>query len=216
MNKLIVVLVAVLSLSGCQTPGETKGQRMRALMDECVAQVTSTPDAQIVQAQIISLRSNAPNLFELMASKAKLDETQKNTFKRFLADNARCRQISDSALYGSSYHATQIRYYGIMDAIYFKLLNDEITVGEANIAREQAVIQNKLEIASISNRLNQQQEAQRQQAASMLLPYMMMQQQNTYTQQLNNTRPVYVPPVYTPPVNTNCTTFGNQVQCTSR
>jgi hypothetical protein len=73
--------------------------------------------------------------------------------------------------------------------------------------------------------MDAQENADRSARAAILLPMLMQQQiqaqqqQNMYNQQMNqinNNRPVYVPPAYTPPVTTNCTTFGNQVQCTSR
>lgn len=245
MIKLIVVLLAALSLSGCQTNMSQAGievdnlkngfAKVRAETTACVDSVNSTDAGKVIASQIMFTAPESPNKYDLLTNNSKLNDSQKNSLKEYLALNQKCREISlrgVSGLHGA-YANNQRLYYSKLDAIYVALLNGDFTVADANKAKEKAMNEGRSLDQAVNDQdrqrwqaMDAQENADRSARAAILLPMLMQQQQiqaqqnqNMYNQQMNqinNNRPVYVPPAYTPPVNTTCTTFGNQVQCTSR
>jgi hypothetical protein len=107
-------------------------------------------------------------------------------------------------------------------------LKGEITIGEANEKRADAIAQANIEwekaTGEINTRLSQMHNNEvndRNQRAAAMLPYLMQQQQNQQMQQqlwyqqqmqaITNNRPVVVAPT-----TTSCTRIGDQVNCTTR
>ena len=245
MIKLIVVLLAALSLSGCQTNMSQAAiefdnlkngfAKVRAEITSCVDSVYATDAGKVVASQIMFAKPESPNKYDLLTNNSKLNDAQKKSLKEYLALNQKCREISlngVSALHGGIANNQRI-YYAKIDAIYVALLNGDFTIADANKAKEKAIDEGRSMDQAIQAQdrqrwqaMDAQENADRSARAAILLPMLMQQQQiqaqqqqNMYNQQMNqinNNRPVYVPPAYTPPVNTTCTTFGNQVQCTSR
>jgi hypothetical protein len=244
--KSIALIIAAMSLSGCQTNMSQAGiefdnlknsfAKVRGETDVCFESVYATTDAgKVVASQIMFAKQESPNKFDLLTNNSKLNDAQKSSLKEFLAVSQRCRDIllrGISSFHGA--HANNQRlYYSKLDAIYVALLNGDFTVADANKAKEKAISELQSMAQDIHNQdrqrwqaMDAQENADRSARAAILLPMLMQQQQiqaqqqqNMYNQQMNqinSNRPVYVPPAYTPPVTTNCTTFGNQVQCTSR
>jgi hypothetical protein len=244
MIKLIVVLLAALSLSGCQTNMSQAGievdnlkqgyARIQSQTKACVDSVEATDAGKVFTSQILFARPESLNKYELLTNNSKLNDPQKSALKEVLLLNQACREINMkglSALHGA--HANNQRLYNSkIDAVYVALLNGDFTIADANKAKEKAIGEYLSMQEAINSQdrqrwqaMDAQENADRSARAAILLPMLMQQQiqaqqqQNMYNQQMNqinNNRPVYVPPAYTPPVTTNCTTFGNQVQCTSR
>ncbi len=243
--KLIGVLLAALSLSGCQTNMSQAGrefdnlkqgfEKIQSEARTCSDSVNATSAAKIVTGQIIFDKPDSPDKYELLTNNSKINDLQKNALKEYLTLIPQCRGAYMQglrSLHGGYANIAQ-QYYSKLDAIYVALLSGDFTIADANRAKEKAYAEDLNMRQAIHNQdrqrwqaMDAQENADRSARAAILLPMLMQQQQiqaqqqqNMYNQQMNqinNNRPVYVPPAYTPPVTTNCTTFGNQVQCTSR
>jgi hypothetical protein len=209
--------------------------KVRAETTACGDSVNATDPGKVVASQIMFAKPESPNKYDLLTNNSKLNDFQKNSLKEFLVLNQKCREIfmrGVSALHGGIANNQRI-YYAKIDAVYVALLNGDFTIADANKAKEKAIAEARSMEQAIQDQdrqrwqaMDAQENADRSARAAVLLPMLMQQQQiqaqqqqNIYNQQMNqinNNRPVYVPPAFTPPVTTNCTTFGNQVQCTSR
>ena len=163
-----------------------------------------------------------------MTNKNRLSEDQIELLKRFIRLNTKCREVGIEALRGSPYLSVTLKTYNAFDAMYLRLLKGEITIGEANERRADAIMQAQADwekaTGDVSARLNQMHNNEvndRNQRAAAMLPYLMQQQQNQQMQQqlwyqqqmqaITNNRPVLVAPT-----TTNCTRLGDQVNCTTR
>ena len=239
--KLIPVIALVIALAGCETnrPIPTQAQaendrvaqrvaNTRTAEKLCVDELEQDPDYKRVNDEIIYKRNDSPNKFDLMTNKNKLNEEQVELLKRFIRLSSKCREISLAGLSGTPFVAVQTRIFSTFDAMYLRLLKGEITIGEANEKRADAIAQANIEWeranGEINARLNQMHNNEvndRNQRAAAMLPYLMQQQQNQQMQQqlwyqqqmqaITNNRPVVVAPT-----TTNCTKIGDQVNCTTR
>lgn len=178
----------------------------------------------IVDSDVLFVRDDSPNKISLMSSNAKISEPQKKALLEYLSANQECRNIVKERLH--SFQALSLSYenfFGEMDIVYANLISKKITIGQANQERAKLMTKGKTDyangIAALNNQYSQQinQENQVRQAEDMqrraiASQYLMnlqninAQQQINYQNQLNNNRPV----------NTNCTRYGNQVNCTSQ
>ena len=241
MKSIFAGLFLIL-LAGCATnsnrtqAGQIADQNRKILADATVAgdacsdTLKQTEAAKIVISQILFVNQTSPNKFELMSSKAKINQAQKEALKTFLTQASTCRQpgISASSRIDAAYVGVINRYYSKMDTIYLALLDDKFTIGDANRAKDKAIQERATEFATADAQyiqklqaMDNDEYAQRQRTAAILLPYMMQQnainsqnQQNLYNQQMQNIR--VNTPVYIQPVTTTCQAVGNQVICNSR
>jgi len=239
--KFLAALALLLTLVGCETnrPIPTQAQNeddrlsqqvvsARAAEKACADEMEKDQDYKRTYEEILYKRNDSPNKFDLMTNKYKLSEDQVDVLKRFIRLNVKCREVGIEALRGSPYLSVTLKIYNAFDATYLKLLKGEITIGEANERRAEAIMQAQADWekvkGDVSARLNQMHNNEvndRNQRAAAMLPYLMQQQQNQQMQQqlwyqqqmqaITNNRPVLVTPT-----TTNCTRLGDQVNCTTR
>ncbi len=212
MRILIILLIA--SITGCATPpnriedAETKAR-------VCSDQLNATPAGQIVLSQVLYNNQSSPHRLELMTNPNRPTPEQIAAFREYVSSGMQCRQIWLNGISGTGFYTPQANYYDFIDGVYLKLLKGEITIGEANTAKDSAVKQMALRIQAVNAEINRNADEQRRQNAQILLPYLMQQRavQPVYTPQPYIMQPIYVPPAQ---INTNCQTYGNTTHCTSR
>jgi hypothetical protein len=240
--KSIFAGLVLIFLVGCATnSNQTQAGRLadenRKLLDEAGATANACADAldqteagRVVSNQILFVSPTSSNKFELMSSKSKLNQLQKEALKTYLKGVPECRQplLSAWSRVDPAFAGVSGRLYSKLDAIYLALLDDKFTIGDANIALDKAIQERGTEFsgadAQYAQRLqamDNDEYAQRQRAAAIMMPLLMQQnainaqnQQNFYNQQMQNIR--NNTPRYVPPVNTTCQAIGNQINCISR
>lgn len=241
MQKTILLIGIAMLLSGCETTKPNKSQaqyeqeRISAQINSanektkiCIDEAKMDAQVQKFYEEIIFETDTSPNKFTLITKKEKLNYEQKETLKQSVAVIAKCRQIMINGLGGIPFQTVTLKYYNATDAIYIKMLKDEISIGSANEEKAKFTAIHRTDWADtwteIHNRLRAMHDAEmqgRRQAAAAMMPLLMQQQQNQQFQQqmlyqqqmqnINNNRPIL-----TSPSTTNCTTYGNQTNCTSR
>lgn len=236
--NLLLGLAALLALGGCAQRGlspaaqsQNNAQILQMSFDEsrsrsqrCLAGVAKNPSAQYVYANIIYENQNSPNKIELLASNAKLADSQRKYLLEYISLLQSCRQeVTANLVDYPSIIAALNRGYGDGDIIFADLLAKKITIGEANRQKVklQARIQEEVTAAGNAIRngyINQYNQDMNRQVAEdnnrrAIAASYLMNMQNNQTQQnianqnqFNNNRPI----------NTNCTRYGNQVNCTSQ
>jgi hypothetical protein len=239
---LALVLLAGCAANSDQTQSnQTQAGRMadenrklladaNATGNACAAALARTEEGKVVSDQILFGGATSQNKFELMSSKAKLNQIQKEALRTYLKGVPECRQPLSSAWarVDPAFAGASARYYSKMDAIYLALLDGKFTIGDANRAKDKAGQEQTTELSAADAQYMQKLQAmendeyaRRQRAAAIMLPYLMQQnainaqnQQNLYNQQMRNIR--NNTPVYVQPVNTTCQAVGNQINCISR
>ena len=234
MKLFIAVPFVMFMVSGCQT-NQTQAQHeyahykkttddSKVATDSCYKALLDTDDGKIVSSQIFTTGTGS-NRYELLASKEKLNDHQKDSLKIYSQGRLQCREIAISASYKVSVNEVNalLNWLAKSDAVVLALLKDEFTIGDANVALEKGLKEFRAEkLAAFAldkqrwEAMDRDEYARRQQAAAIMLPYMMQQQQiqvqqqqsfyNQQMQQIQNNRPV----------NTVCTNVGNQINCTTR
>jgi hypothetical protein len=240
MKSIFAGLVLIL-LAGCATNiNQTQAGRLddenRKLIDDakaagqaCSSALYQTEAGKIVINQILYVDQTSPNKFDLMSSKAKLNQVQKDALRSFLTRVDECRQIYKLAWSKVNADFTGVinRYDSKIDAIFLALLDDKFTIGDANRAKDKATQERIAEFSAANAQyvqrlqaMDNDEYAQRQRAAAIMMPLLMQQnainaqnQQNFYNQQMQNIR--NNTPRYVPPFNTTCQAIGNQINCTS-
>lgn len=237
MKNLLSKLVAFfLLIAACSAYAETQQQAIQRAADEydantkrfiehtveCRDALQRDTDAKAF-SEIMYIDNNDVNRYKLMGLTTKLTEEQKIVFNKFLVLNQNCRSNVSPYLSKLPYkiQGAMQKYYGVMDKIYVALLGNEITIGEANRKKQEAAEAMNSEVQQAhAEYMTQLRNAyvdassadaeRRQRAAQILAPYLL------------NNKPYQVPmpqvqqPIIRPPVNTNCTTYGNQTNCTSQ
>jgi hypothetical protein len=240
MKSIFAGLVLIL-LAGCATnSNQTQAGRLddenrklieaaRATATACAEALDQSEAGKVVTTQILFVSPTSSNKFELMSSKSKLNQVQKEALKTFLKSVPECRQplLSAYSRIDPAFAGFTARFYSKMDAIYLALLDDKFTIGDANIAKDKASQERGTEFAAANAQyvqrlqaMDNDEYAQRQRAAAIMMPLLMQQnainaqnQQNFYNQQMQNIR--RSTPTYMQPVNTTCQAIGNQINCTS-
>jgi len=229
-------LVGMLALAGCQNM--TAAQQQTNTMNEkiaagqqehqaCFKRVTSQNANvhAIVTDQVTFLDSRAANKVTLMSSNKKINDTQSVALRKMIESANECRWVLLSALQGSPLFQPFFDYLNSIDALYGQLLNKELTIGQFNTQKIQLQSQRMSNIESAMSRYHSamadahnQEVEQRQRAAAIMLPYLAqqqaLQQQNMYNQQMLMLQQQQNM-MLNQPVNTNCTQFGNQINCRS-
>ena len=104
---------------------------------DCAKRNRETPNGKIVESSILIFSETQSNKFDLLSSKARLNESQKKALKQFLAETASCRSMRLDAYKGTAYLSIMQKDYGSKDIIYGKLIAGQLTIGDANTALKQ-------------------------------------------------------------------------------
>ena len=232
-------LATTLVLTGCQNMGQPRQTQAQITSDaiwqristgmrestQCADQAKSTPSGQKVGNEVLFLGTDDPKRFELSGSKAKLNKAQKSALNQYLADATKCRKYGLDSTSGLPQQTVLVTYYSKMDQIYAGLLSGEMTIGEANKKKMSAFADLQSGMNSANSEMQQnlnnahnQEISQRQRNAAMLLNYMQGQQVINQNQQLINQNQQAITNQQlqnNKPLNTNCTKYGNQVNCTT-
>jgi hypothetical protein len=237
MRNLIIVLAALLLTACDDNPfvrPQTQQQQIQNVFDSysaktkalneknenCKVEMKKNESVRIVEKEIIFLEKNDTNRYALMTSKQKLNDQHKKLFNEYLIVNQKCRNDTAELLKGMPYENAIAESFSDLDIIYVQLLDDKITIGDANTQKLKILDKQVAEVSSQHNayiqKLNDAMKdansadlERRQRAAAILAPYLM------------NNKPYQLPmpsapkPISNPTINTQCTTNGNQVNCTS-
>lgn len=243
MKKLLAIIACSLSLVGCETMQQQPQKSQATQENERITAFLRTADARYkmcqdeakksdlyikVYEQIFFETDESPNKYAMLANKNKPTNEQLELLKEAMLVITKCRTPLIDGYATTPFLTPTLKYFNAVDAMYIKLIKGEMTIGDANEERVKAVGQRKLDWANTASELDSRLRAMhesemqgRRQAAAAMLPYLMQQQQNQqfqqqmlYQQQMQN---IYNNrPVLTSPTTTNCTTYGNQTNCTSR
>lgn len=243
MKKLLVAAGCCLSLIGCETMQQQPQKSQAQMENERIISTLRTSDANFkicqdeakkldlykrVYEEVFFETDESPNKFSMLANKNKPTKEQIELVKDAMPIITKCRSALIDGQRGTPFLAVTLKYFNTIDAMYIKLVRGEITIGDANEERVKAVAQRKIDWENTGNELDARLRAMhesemsgRRQAAAAMLPYLMQQQQNQqfqqqmlYQQQMQNI--ISNRPAITAPTTTNCLTFGNQINCTTR
>ena len=182
---------------------------------------------KVMSEELIFENETSINRFSLMTKKEKPTEEQINLLKMAIPSATKCRQIIIDGLNSTPFQLVMLKYYNSLDSMYLKLMRADITIGDANEEKSKILASHKTNWAQANVELddkiralhNSEMEGKRQTAAA-ILPYLMQQQQNQQIQQqmiyqqqmqsMNANRTILVTPT-----TTNCTKYGNQINCTT-
>lgn len=245
-NKIVAVFFVSTLLCACETmkPQQSEAQFEQSRISQqvkstfenakpCIDGIRADPKIQRVWTELLYESEDAANKYALMTNKEKPTEEQIEYLKQSVPILTKCRQIIVNGLGGTPYLAVILKYNNTIDSIYLRLMRGEVTIGGANEEKSNAVAQQRSDWAKSATELDTRLRAMhneemqgRRQAAAAMLPYFLQQQQNQQMQQqllyqqqmqsITNNRPILVAPTINPTITTNCTTIGNQVNCTSR
>jgi len=243
MRKFIVIFGCCLSLVGCETMQLQPQKSQAQIENERISSRTRAADAAYkvcsdeVKATGIQVRfyeeilyenENAANKFKLMTKNELPLQEQIEYLKETMPALTKCRTHIIDGYATTPFQTVALKYLNAQDEIYIKLMKSEITIGKANEDRSKIVAQQKIDwanaAAELDSRLRSMHESEmtgRRQTAAAMLPYLMQQQQNQqfqqqmfYQQQMQNI--ISNRPVMTAPTTTNCSSYGNQINCTTR
>jgi len=118
---------------------------------DCDKQNRESQNGQIVTSDILVMTDAQQNKYDLLASKARLNEKQKKALKQLLAESNRCRNMRLEANRGTAYYALYEKDNATKDIIYGKLLGGQMTVGDANTALKENVLKITAEFKALSS-----------------------------------------------------------------
>lgn len=199
---------------------------------QCSKESVNSPVGQQVTKSILVMSDDQENKYSLFSSKAKLNEQQKKYLTEFLMAQTKCRKIMLDAASGTPYAAAFTKIYSDSDSVAIKLLAGQLSIGEANLAREQLRGKRNEELAAVEKTLDtqfknshnsevaQDDENRRRLAEAYRANQQAQQQQqiiNQNQQLINNQiQQNMKPPAPRTPIQTNCSRIGDFVNCTSQ
>jgi hypothetical protein len=199
---------------------------------QCTKESVSSPVGQQITSSILVMSDEQANKYDLFSSKARLNDQQKKNLKEFLVAQNKCRKIMQDAASGTPYAAAFTKIYSDSDMVFTKLLTGQISIGEANLTREQLRGKRNEELAAVAKSLDaqfknshnsevaQDDENRRRLAEAYRANQQAQQQQqviNQNQQLINNqTLQNMKPPAPRTPIQTNCYSLGNSVSCTTQ
>ena len=171
LSSAMLIACAPIQQQSYQAPAQTQAQiqtsqiqsRIRsgnAASAECNKAARATPAGEIVVKNILVTDEAQPNKFDLLSSKARLNEAQKKALKEFLAAISACRQKRLDGLAGTPSQSIQSKANADKDLVYTKLLTGQMTVGDANLAIKQINMQVNDAFKAASDAHNKQLQAQ--------------------------------------------------------
>ena len=199
---------------------------------QCSKETVNSPIGQQVTKSILVMSDEQENKYDLFSSKVRLNEQQKKSLKEFLVAQNKCRKIMQDAAMGTPYAGAFTKIYSDSDMVYMKLLTGQLSVGEANLAREQLRGKRNEELAAVAKSLDSQfknshnsEVAQDDENRRRLAEAYRANQQAQQQQQIINQNQQLInsqiqqnnkPPAPRAPVQTNCMNFGaGMISCTS-
>ena len=242
MQKIIFMTVCCLAMVGCQTMQQQPQQSQAQIEQGRIQTSLRTADANFKACQsevekselysrvikeVFFEKDDSPNKFSLLANKNKPTSEQIELVKDAMPLITKCRATVLEGLRNTPFMVVTLKYYNALDAMYIKTIRGELTIGDANEEKVKASSVRKIEWEQagieLDTKLRAMHESEmsgRMQAAAAMMPYLMQQQnqqfqqQMLYQQQMQNI--MNNRPVLTAPTTTNCSTFGNQINCTTR
>lgn len=163
----VLILTCTMLLTGCQTAqapaqalSEAETFNRKFLQADtkataCSKSIMSSQAAQIVAQQVIFLSKDNANQSTLLSTQSKLSVQQKMALKDYLAQNLKCRDAFFREIEGTPYYGIFFKYFSMMDSVYVKLMNDDMTVAQANQAKIQAINENMKNLAAAQASFNQ-------------------------------------------------------------
>lgn len=201
----------------------------------CSASSYQNEKGLIVKNEILFTDNKDPNRYTLMTSKAKLNNLQKSALKEWLLLNQKCRDENDSLVEKMPFKSAIYKYRSDMDDVYVKLLSNRITIGEANTLKKdiegneldsitkmhQEYVEKINKEFKEANAIDQQNDAARKQEAANDAAAR-REKAAILMQYMNGNKPYQLPmpqvqqPIIRPSTNTNCISYGNQINCQSQ
>lgn len=124
--------------SGSGVPQQDSRAELMRKANEASAQCNranrGTPNGKIVESSILVFTETQSNKFDLLSSKARLNDPQKKAFKAFLSEIGKCRAFTLDAYKGTAYLPIIQKDQADKDVIYSKMLLGQISIGDANTA----------------------------------------------------------------------------------
>jgi hypothetical protein len=238
MRLKIIVIAVAMFLTGCEsmqqkTQAQLEYERVTKQIKDnfekvnaCVVEVNKDPYVKKMYEEILAQNEKSPNKYQLMLSNEKPTAEQINILINALPVATKCREID--GLNGLPHKIVDLKRSNALDMLYLKLIRGEVTIGGANVEKSKIEADSATNWEQASNEMNARyieaynaEMTGRRQAAVAMMPYIMQQQQNTlmqqqlmYQQQIQN---IYNNRQITnPTTTTNCSAFGNQINCTTR
>ena len=243
MRSGLLIIFLCLSLAACETM-QQRPDRLQAQIEHerilaklrsadtaakaCNDALKATGVNTKLYEEILYESDTSANKYKLLTKDEKPTQEQIEYLKEAVPKITKCREHITNGYIGTPFLYAALNYFNAQDAIYIKLMKSEITISQANDERAKSLSQQKSEWAAASadmeSRLRAMHNAEvegRRQAAAAMLPYLMQQQQSQqfqqqmlYQQQMQNI--ISNKPIITAPTTTNCTSFGSQINCTTR
>ena len=243
MQKFIIIFGCCLSLAGCQTMQQQQQKSQAQMEQEQITSLLKNTQTSFNSCQEEARKSelykrvfdevffeleDSPNKFTMISNKNKPTTEQIELVKDAMPIITKCRSVVIEGRRNTPFSIVDLKYYNAIDVIFIKLIKGESTIGDANEERVKVIAQHKIDWVNAGNELNSRLRAMhdsemagKRQAAAALMPYLMQQQQNQqqqqqmlYQQQMQSI--INNKPILTSPTTTNCSTLGNQINCTTR
>lgn len=199
---------------------------------KCNEELAQSPSGQQVTKAMLVLSMDQANKYDLYSSKSKLNEQQRKLLSGFLADQSKCRKILSDGVSGTPYASILAKRYSELDSVYVQLLSGKISIGEANLSREQVFIKSNQELAQADKSLGDSFKASHEaeiskdnEARSRLADAYRANEQANQQQQIINQQNYLIqqqimrqnmPKPAPAPIQTNCYRIGNSVSCTTQ
>ncbi len=223
------------NVSAAQVQSNQLSNKMKAGFEgtsQCSKESVNSPVGQQITKSILVMSDDQENKFTLFSSKAKLNEQQKKYLTEFLVAQTKCRKIMQDAASGTPYAVAFTKIYSDSDSVAVKLLTGQLSIGEANLAREQLRVKRNEELAAVAKTIDSQlnsshnsEVAQDDENRRRLAEAYRANQQAQQQQQIINQNQQIInnqiqqnmkPPAPRTPIQTDCYRIGNSVSCTSQ
>jgi outer membrane murein-binding lipoprotein Lpp len=148
-NIFRVACLSTLVLAGCASNNQSniastaasnaeiqkQVELVQKKMSACAADINKMDDEKYIDANIIIISANNPNVKKLMNSTEFISDEQAEALKRFKQATLQCRPIAKE-LPKPEMIAVYEYYYSKVDDVYKDLINKQITIGVANQERQ--------------------------------------------------------------------------------
>lgn len=234
-NKFCVIAISSVGIliTGCQsyqpTGAEVKATKMQSVdsqvksaQSSCMSKLNAEPTVILTNQEILINDLNAPNKFELLTNKNKISDKQKVILSRAITLLQNCNTVAvDGYRDIPILRVTYQTHYSSLDVIYKKLLTREVTIGDANQMKLDAMTKFHQDLVSANKIISDEYKADynneiaardRDRQARIAAYSAFVQQQQT--QQLINQQNQNAIR-NSMPTQTNCYKSGNNISCSS-
>ena len=246
MRKLLAIIVCCFSLVGCGTinsqaqnsQAQMERERIASTHRSTVASWKMCKDEakkselyKKIYEEVFFETDESRNKYAMLANKNKLTNEQLELLKEGIPTITQCRTVLIDGYRNTPFLIPLLKSFNEFDAMVIKLIKGEMTIGDANEERVKIEGRIKLDWASTASELDTHLSAMhnsemqgRAQAAAAQWNMLMQLQQNQAFQQQQQQQQFYQQqmqslrnnPAFRSPTTTNCSTYGNQTNCTSR